>query len=314
MRKWIIDTDTGGDDAAALMIAAASPDIEILGVTTVCGNVPLAQATQNALMALETAGAAVPVYCGAAQPLMRAPHNSVGVYGADGMGDCGLIHPAGHPQPMHAVDFIRHAVAQYPDEIEIIALAPATNIALAIMQDRETMRHVKHIWSMGTGGFGPGNATPVAEFNVYIDADAYAVMLDSGIPITIAGFDLCVGSAAFRPDELERMRATPQGRFLTDATRKLRAYNERRNGVSCVDLPDAVALTAALMPDLIQAQTDCFCCCCKTEEATYGQVIMYETGMEYEGTGVIARRNAAVIRQIDSDRFKRYFMHLFAEA
>ena len=307
MRKWIIDTDGGGDDAAAILLALADPTVTVLGITTVFGNVPLAQATRNVMETVRIAGVSVPVIPGAAQPLVRAPLQIDSVYGSDGMGGCGLIPDAPLPDTDPAADFIRRCAQQY-DDLEIVALAPATNPALAIMQDRAAMRRVKHIWSMGTAGFGAGNATPVAEFNVFLDAEAYAVLLDSGIPLTIAGFDLCLGAAAFDDGDLAQMRTAGRGRFIADATGALRRFNARRTGTPFVDLPDAVALAAALDPALIRAQADCDCYCCRSEPPAYGQVILHETGKWYEGLGQITQRNASVIRAIDADRFKSMVM------
>ena len=304
MRKWIIDTDGGGDDAAAILLALADPAVHVLGITTVFGNVPMAQATRNVIETVRVAGADVPVYPGAETPLVRAPLRFDSVYGPDGMGGCGLIPDVPLPQTEPAADFICRCARQYPGELEIVSLAPTTNLARAIAQDGASMRRVKHIWSMGTAGFGAGNATPVAEFNVFLDAEAYAALLDSGIPLTIAGFDLCLGGAAFTDDDLAQLRTAPRGRFIADATGQLRQFNAQRTGTPFVDLPDAVALAAALDPALIRAQTDCDCYCCRFEPPAYGQVILHETGKWYEGLGQITRRNASVLRAVDADRFK----------
>ena len=188
--KVIIDTDTGGDDASALILAAKSENIDILGVTVLAGNVELEQAAQNALAALEIAGCNVPVYKGAAENYSGEKIDAFSVYGKDGMGDSNLIHPTGKAEDKNAVDYILETVAKYPNEVEIVALGPATNIAKAIERDPDTMKKVKMIWSMGTCGLGHGNASPVAEFNVYSDAYAYKVMLDSGINITVAGLEM----------------------------------------------------------------------------------------------------------------------------
>ena len=162
-RKFIIDTDTASDDAAAIMMAALSDDIELLGVTAVSGNVDVEQAGLNALQTLEVCGRAdVPVYPGAKRPLFHERKATVSVHGKDGMGDKGIIHPAGKMQDRRAVDFILDTVKKYPGEVEIAVLGPATNIALAVLTDRDAMKNVKRIWSMGTPGFGPGNATPVS--------------------------------------------------------------------------------------------------------------------------------------------------------
>lgn len=182
LRKLIIDTDTGSDDAVALMMALLSDNIEVIGITTVCGNVPLDLATKNALMTSEICNSQVPIFAGADKPLFRNLVTAVNVHGNDGMGDCDLIHPTTKPANGHAVDFILETVKSNPDQIEIVALGPVTNIALAILKEPETMKKVKHIWSMSTGGFGPGNTTPVAEFNVFVDAESFSALLNSEIP------------------------------------------------------------------------------------------------------------------------------------
>jgi hypothetical protein len=226
MRRFIVDTDTASDDAAALMIAALSEEIDLLGVTIVAGNVGLKQATDNALMTLEVCGSDAPVYLGAKRPLFRERHETISVHGKDGMGDCDIIHPKRSPEEKRAVEFILEQVERYPNEVELVVLGPATNIALAILTDREIMSKVKHIWSMGTPGFGFGNATPVSEFNVFIDAEAYALMLDLEIPVTIAGFDLCAGNIGLDRYELSYLaHGSKPAQFLEQATSKLLQFN-----------------------------------------------------------------------------------------
>ena len=206
MRKLIIDTDTGSDDAVALLMALRSPEVEVLGITTVGGNVPLEQATQNALMTVEVCGSRVPVYKGAAKPLFRELVTAVNVHGRDGMGDLDLIHPQSAAQATHAVDYLIETVRANPGEVEIVTIGPATNLALAMLKEPQVMRRTKHIWSMGTAGFGPGNTTPVAEFNVYVDAESYAVLLNGGVPLTIVGIDQCKGNAVWTAQDMEEIR------------------------------------------------------------------------------------------------------------
>ncbi len=305
MRKFIIDTDTGSDDAVAMMIGLLSDGIEVLGVTTVCGNVPLELATQNALMTKEICGSNVEVYKGASKPIFRERQETTSVHGKDGMGDMDLIHPKTKANDMHAVDYIIETVKNN-DNVEIVALGPVTNIALAIMKDSETMKRVKHIWSMGTGGFGPGNATPVAEFNVFIDAESYKAMLDSGIPITIIGFDLCLGESALNKAELEKLAAGGAvGKFAVDCTTELLKFNLKVSGKHQIDLPDAVAFGVALWDDIVLDKSLCNCYCCTTEEAAYGQVIIADSKRHYEsGDDRYNNLNATVIKAIDSKLFK----------
>lgn len=306
MRKFIIDTDVGGDDAAALIMALREPDIDILGITTLGGNVPIENTTLNALQVVEECGRQVPVYAGCSKPLMRELVTAADVHGKDGMGDCGLIHPAGKPEKMHAVEFILETVAANPDEVEIIALGPASNIALAIMKDRDTMKKVKHIWSMATSGFGAGNITPVAEFNVFVDAESYAIMLNSGIPITVAGFDLCLGDAALTPDELDGLLNTSLGKFIAEGNRVKLAFNEKLTGVPFVDLPDAVTMAAVLHPDVVTESVTAHCYCCTKETPAYGQVIIYDINKPLSIRYDIPETFTTVIKSISPDLFKKY--------
>ena len=159
------------------------------------------------------------------------------------MGDCDLIHPTRAAEKTHAVNYILDTVRQYPGEIEIVTLGPLTNVALAILQDREAMKGVKHIYTMGTSGFGPGNTTPVASFNVYVDADSFRVLLGAGIPLTIIGFDQCIGESALHKEDLEKLASLNRlGKFAADCNRTLLQYNLQRTGEYMVDLPDAVAM------------------------------------------------------------------------
>ena len=310
-RKMIIDTDTASDDAAAILMAAMSDEVEILGVTAVAGNVDVEQAAQNALATLEVCGCNAPVYVGARRPLFHKRKETISVHGRDGMGDVDLIHPTRTPEPKRAVDFILDQVLQYPDEVEIVVLGPATNIALAVLTDRDAMSHVKHIWSMGTPGFGPGNATPVSEFNVYIDAEAYALMLDSGSPITIAGFDLCMGNIGLDQQELAYLETRgAEAKFLKAAATELLKFNQRTQGVSMVDLPDVVAMAVALWPDFVRESINCHCHCCTEAGAVYGQVIFYQDGRTYEAMPERQDANARVILSVDEEIFTKRFLSL----
>lgn len=313
MRKFIIDTDTASDDAAAIMMAALDPTIELLGVTSVAGNVNIHQATLNALATLEACDSDVPVYPGASRPLFRERHETISVHGKDGMGDCGIIQPKTKAQKQRAVEFILDMVNKYPGEVEIAVLGPATNIALAILTDREAMKKVKHIWSMGTPGFGPGNATPVSEFNVFIDAEAYALMLECGAPVTIAGFDMCVGNIGIDKAELEALaNGSKAGKFLERATSELLQFNLRTRNQHMVDLPDAIAMAAALWDGFVVEQAACYCECCTEQNSTYGQVIFYKEGSTYEACPNVGKPNAYVLTKVNDSLFTERFMNLLA--
>ena len=306
-RRIIIDTDAGADDAAAIILAAKIPNVEILGVTVLVGNVDLEQSAKNTLMALETAGCTAPVYKGSEQTLSGEKKEAFSVFGTDGMGDAGIIHPKGAPQEDDAVDFILDSVRENPGEIEIIAIGPATNIARAIEKDPETMKNVKMVWSLGTPGLGHGNASPVAEFNVYADAPAYKVMLDSGIPVTIIGLDCCDKEALWTNDnfeELEKLGAA--GEFISASFSKLRDFY-KSNGCEAVMNCDPAAVLCALEPGFANETISCHGSCITDEGETYAQVIFYKEGFTYDAAKNDFVYNVTLVTDDDkSDYFETY--------
>ncbi|MCR5594331.1 MAG: nucleoside hydrolase [Lachnospiraceae bacterium] len=282
-RKIIIDTDTGADDAAAIILAAMNKNVEILGVTVLAGNVDIDQATENALMALEITGNSAPVYKGATSNYKGEEIDAFSVFGTDGMGDMDLIHPSTGCEEGDAVDFILDTLNKYPGEVEIIAIGPATNIARAIEKDPETMKKAKTIWSMGTTGLGPGNSSPVSEFNVYHDPEAYKLMLDSGLDITVVGLDVCGDSAMWTPEDFKKLKATNDiGKFVDGSFDKLREFYISNGTDGSVMNCDTVAMMCALYPDFVTKTITCHGSCITDEGETRAQVIFYQQGFTYD--------------------------------
>jgi len=317
MRKLIIDTDCGSDDAVALMMALKSTEVSVEAITTVGGNVPLELATRNALMTMEITGAQMPpLFAGAVKPLFRDLVTAVNVHGEDGMGDAGLIHPVGTAEAEHAADAIIRIVQTYPDEIEIVTIGPVTNIALAIMKDPVAMKRVKHIYSMGTTGFGPGNCTPVSEFNIYVDAEAFHIMITAGIPVTIVGFDICLGDAVLTKDDMDTLMNSQKEEaiFAVRCNRLLAEYNLAANNQYIVDLPDAVAMAVALWDDITIEKKACHAYVCLKEEAAYGQVILNDGSKLaiQEGFGEHAP-NVEVCTKIDNALYKKRLLSLLTQ-
>lgn len=318
MRKIIIDTDTGSDDAVALMMCLRDPGVEVLALTTVSGNVPVEQATLNCLMAAETAVGAEnvpPVYVGADRPLMRSRVHARNVHGNDGMSDAGLIHPTVRPVPgIHAADAIIGLVKEYPDEIELCTIGPVTNVALAMMKDPETMKHLKCIYTMGTSGFGPGNTTPVSEFNVFADAEAYKIMMDFGVHVYVGGCDLNVSEAAWFDADTEALleSGTEAAVFAVKCNETLARFIEGLQGERRIDLPDAVSLAPMLWPDIVLEQKECISHVVVDNEACYGQVIFYDghlmaaMGPGFEN-GYYGKKepNCTVFTALDNKEYKK---------
>lgn len=307
-RKIIIDSDTGADDASALILAAKWPRVEILGVTTLAGNVDLEQSTRNALMALEVAGSSAPVYKGSKTRYNGNDIHAFSVFGLDGMGEADLIHPKNKAQDKDGVSFIIDTVKANPGEVEIVVLGPATNIALAIKQAPDVMKQVKMIWSMGTAGLGPGNASPVAEFNVYGDAEAYKVMLDSGIPVTIIGLDMCDGAAMWTSKQFEELeKAGSIGSFVAKSFGKIREFYAANGSDDATMNCDSVAMMCVLKPDFVKASLQTHGSCQTTEGEAYAQVIFYKKGFTYDLVKNEFDYNVTLVNDVDKGAYFRLY-------
>lgn len=310
-RHIIIDTDTGADDSSAIILAAKDKDIDILGVTTLVGNVELEQSAKNALMSLEMAEREIPVYMGSKKNLNGEDKVAFSVFGNDGMGDKDLIHPKTNAQEKNAIDFIIESAKKYPNELEIISLGPVTNIALAIRKDPEVMKNVKMIWSMGTTGFGHGNASPVAEFNVYTDALAYKEMIESNIPITIVGYDVCGGEAMWTNENFDMLREFNNiGRFVTSAHSVIREMYKKELELDTVENCDSLTVMCALYPDIIKETKQCKASCIIAEGETYGQVIFYKKGQNYPMMKDKGTYNVRLVTAVDGKNFFKNYLHM----
>ncbi|MBW8797994.1 MAG: nucleoside hydrolase [Streptomyces sp.] len=205
----IIDCDTGVDDALALLFAVRHPGLELRAVSCVAGNTDVDGVVRNTLTVLERAGAAdVPVARGAERPLIEAARSARHVHGTDGMGDLGLPAPTRRPADVDAVTLLRREILGSPRPVTLIPTAPLTNIALLLRTHPEVTRNIERIVFMG-GAVATGNATPVAEFNVWHDPEAAAVLLTAGVPITMYGLDV-FRRVVVPGAEVRRLRASAE--------------------------------------------------------------------------------------------------------
>lgn len=276
-QKLIIDTDCGSDDAMAIAMALHDEAYEILMLTVVAGNVAAEQAAQNALTTIEMAGAYVPpVYLGCGQMLLNPLVFAHETHGMDGMGDIGLRPKRLRVAPGNAVLKLLEALEQHGEgEIEIIALGPLTNIALAMRLSPAAMRRVKRLSIMGSAGLGTGNVTPLAEFNIWQDAEAAKIVLHFGIPILLVGWDACLEEAMLEKSDIERLRTSgPLGKFAVECNRVLMEMNAGRFGRECLDMADPSAVAAALYPACIDTCDEYYCEVDAAPGISYGAVLV----------------------------------------
>ncbi len=252
MRKFIIDTDTASDDAVALVLALRQPDIDVKAITVVAGNVPLAQGLQNALYTAELCDASVPVYAGCAKPLLRELETAEAVHGEDGMGDIGLPLCGREPAPGHAADVLRQAIKSNAGDITLVTLGPLTNVALALLREPELAAKVSRCFIMGGIGTGHGNVTPTAEFNIWVDPEAAKIVYESGLPISMVGWDISWQYATFDADQADEIRriGTPLAEFVIDIQKTLTEFSMRENALAGFDLPDPITMAAAIDPSV----------------------------------------------------------------
>ena len=252
MRKFIIDTDTASDDAVALVMALQDPDIDVRAITVVAGNVPLSQALQNALYTVELCGKDAPVYSGCAKPILRELETAQDVHGADGMGDIGLPLGDRAPAPGHAVDVLRQVIRENAGDITLVTLGPLTNVALALLREPELAALVEHCYIMGGIGEGHGNVTPTAEFNIWVDPEAAKIVFESGMKMTMVGWDISWKYATFDPGQAAEIRdiGSPLAHFVVDIQATLTAYAIESSHLAGFDLPDPITMAVAVDPGI----------------------------------------------------------------
>ncbi|HEX2018734.1 MAG TPA: nucleoside hydrolase [Aurantimonas sp.] len=191
--KVIFDTDPGQDDAVAILTALASPEaIEVLGIVTVAGNIPLSHTTRNALSLVELAGRTeVPVFAGCERPMLRELVTAEHVHGPTGLDGPDLPPPSVKARGQHGVDFLIETIRAHPPKtIRLLALGPLTNIGVAFAKAPDLAARLKDVVLMGGGYFEAGNITPAAEFNIYVDPEAAAIVFASGAAITVLPLDV----------------------------------------------------------------------------------------------------------------------------
>ncbi len=247
--KLVLDCDPGLDDAIAILVAAHHADL--IGITTVAGNVGINRTTRNALVVAQLAGLDVPVHRGAAQPLAGPAVDGARIHGETGLGDAALPDLTRSEASDDAIAYICDT-ARSVDDLHLLTIGPLTNVALALQRDPDLRRHLASLTIMG-GGAHIGNITPVAEFNIWADPEAAAVVFEKAAPVTMVGLDV-TNKVVVGAEETARMRAagTPAADLAADVTDFLRERFREYVGQSVVPLHDATAVISATHPHLFE--------------------------------------------------------------
>ena len=250
-RAFLIDTDTASDDAVALIMALRAPDVRVVAITTVAGNVPVQQSTRNALYTAELCRANVPVYAGADKPLLRTYQNATWFHGRDGLGDHNYPAPHRSQEKLHAVDAIIETVETNPGLV-IVTLAPLTNLALAVAKKPSIAAKVGRCVVMGGAPCCEGNVTPAAEYNVWVDPEAARTVMLSGLPVELVGWQTSRGDAVVHEDDIAKILGfnNPVARFAIECNSHARKAYKVQTGEDGISLPDPVAMSVALDPSI----------------------------------------------------------------
>lgn len=298
-RKIIIDTDPGQDDAVAILLALASPELDVLGIVAVAGNVPLALTTLNSRKICELAGKAdIPVFAGAERPLMRTLVTAEHVHGRTGLDGPDLPEPEMPLQERFGVDFIVETImAHDDDDITLCTLGPLTNIAMALVREPRIGPKLRQLVMMGGGFFEGGNVTPAAEFNIYVDPHAAETVFRSGVPIVMMPLDV-THKALTTQKRLDAFKAlgTRAGTATAELLDFFERFDEEKYGTDGGPLHDPCVIAYLLKPELFSGRH------CNVTVETGSELTMGMTVIDWWRVTNRAP-NAHVMRNIDDQGF-----------
>ncbi|MCZ7484479.1 nucleoside hydrolase [Rhizobium rhizogenes] len=308
-RKIIIDTDPGQDDAAAIMLAFASPDeIDILGLCAVAGNVPLKLTSRNIRIICELCGRTdVPVYEGAEKPLVRKPITAEHVHGSTGLDGPVLDEPTMEAQKQHAVDFIIETLMREPaGTVTLCTLGALTNVALALLKAPEIADRIQELVMMGGGFFEGGNITPAAEFNIYVDPQAADIVFRAGIPVVMMPLDVTHKLLTTKA-RVSRIRdiGTRPAIAMAEMLEFFERFDIEKYGSDGGPLHDPSVIAYLIKPELFQGRE------CNVEIEATSELTM---GMTVVDWWRVTERpaNARVMRNVDADGFFELLTERFA--
>jgi len=309
---FLIDTDTASDDAVALIMALRSPQLEVLAITTVAGNVDVHQASRNALYTAQLCDSRVPVFMGAAKPLKRAHVAAEWFHGRDGLGDHGYGPPRRTVEKQNAVDAIIEMIEACPGLL-MVTLGPLTNIALAVQKKPSVAAKVSRCVVMGGAPCCEGNVTPAAEYNIWCDPEAARIVVRSGLPIELVGWHLCRGDALLSPSDIQEVLdlGTPVAEFAIECNSVAQEAILKQTGEHGISLPDPVAMAVAIDPSIVTSESAHFVEVETESELTRGMTVVDrlnvakdERNREVWAQSIEGGHKAKIIWTIDNVRWK----------
>ncbi|NLS02057.1 nucleoside hydrolase [Rhizobium sp. P32RR-XVIII] len=308
-RKIIIDTDPGQDDAAAIMLAFGSPEeLEVLGITTVAGNVPLSYTSRNARIVCELCGRPdMKVFAGADAPMARKLVTAEHVHGKTGLDGPELNEPAMPLQEQHSVDFIIETLRREPEgAVTLCTLGPLTNIGLAFQKAPDIIPRVRELVMMGGGFFEGGNITPAAEFNIYVDPEAAEIVFGSGIPIVMMPLDV-THQLLTQKGRIERMAelGTAPVKAMVEMLEFFERFDIEKYGSDGGPLHDPAVIAYLLKPELFKGRH------CNVEIEVKSELTAGMTVIDWWHV-TDRKRNAKVMRHVDADGFYDLLIERFA--
>ncbi|MFL0497877.1 nucleoside hydrolase [Priestia megaterium] len=310
MKRVIIDTDTAGDDTIAILTALHHFKVE--GITITGGNVQFDQQVENALYTVQVAGKGgeVPVSKGYERPIMgigKGQHRTVeDVHGKDGMGNSYFEKAVQRPESKHAVDFLIETVHENPGEIHFLAIAPLTNIAMAIKKDPSIISKIPHVYIMGGTNNALGNITPAAEYNFWVDPEAARIVLNSGLPITMVGWEMCTRYSIMDDEDhknIEKLN-TVGSQFFKDVNKVVKEFNKKVHKLNGTTHPDTL-LMAVAADESIMTRSNIYYVDVETAgELTRGYSVVDING-RFE-----REKNVRVCEEIDRNAFKNMLINV----
>ena len=312
MRNFLIDTDTASDDAVAIMMALAAPEVNVLALTTVAGNVGLEQATRNALYTAEICGSDVPVFVGAGGPLTRALEEAHWFHGRDGLGDHDYPAPRRNPEREHAVDAILRLTHAEPG-LTLVTLGPLTNVALALARDPAIAETIGRCVVMGGAPCCEGNVTPAAEYNIWVDPEAARAVFRSRLPIEMVGWHVSRGSSVLNDQEIAAIEAlgAAKAHFAIESNSRAREAYHTQTGEVGLSLADPTAMAIALDRSVGLSWSRHRIAIETQSELTRGMTVVDRLGVNSDATNADVWRAVAgesagadIVWTFDAPRFK----------